>query len=251
MDERTSRQEAYNALVAKRKTCRVCAQDLANPACLKGDGSDSGLVNPACFEDGIYDSDHIGPWSCWQGNLNSKVLVVGQDWGDRAYFKKWQGLDQPSGNPTNTNLQALLKQFGISIQDPRESQEQLIFLSNIILCLKDGGMQAPIKDEWLSSCAVDFFCPLVKIIKPKIIIALGERLSKKILTLYGIPHPKSAPLSQLMNGSPFKLTGSTYLFPVYHCGAGGVNRNRSMEKQEEDWAKAADWFRASYVDGEA
>jgi len=226
-------QDAYYALVAKRKRCRIC--------------SESGLTNPVCIEGGIYDSDQIGPWSCWQGNLNAEIMVVGQDWGDVSYFTKWKGLDDPAGNPTNTNLQRLLLKFGIAIKTPQEPQEHSVFFTNIILCLKNGGLQAPIKDEWLANCSANFFRPLVAIVKPKIILTLGKRVSETILDLYGIPYSKAAPLSHLMNGSPFMLTESTHLFPVYHCGAGGVNRNRSMEKQAEDWGKAAAWFASSFA----
>lgn len=176
-----SRKEAYKTLVTKRKNCRIC--------------SESGLTNPACVDSGIYDSDQIGPWSCWQGNLNADIMVVGQDWGDVAYFLKWKGFDDPSGNPTNTNLQRLLRQFGIAIKPPQEPQEHSVFFTNIILCLKDGGLQAPIKDEWLANCSGNFFRPLVDIVKPKIILALGKRVSETILDLYGISYSKTAHLA--------------------------------------------------------
>ena len=91
--------DVYNSLVNKRKYCRSC----------------NGLVNCSVVDDGKYDSDEIGPWTLWQGNLNSEIMVVGQDWGDRTYFSKWKGADQPSGNPTNENLQRLLKQKQVEI----------------------------------------------------------------------------------------------------------------------------------------
>ena len=60
----------YAALVAARKQCRVCPNH----------------TNPAVCESGRYDSDQIGPWSLWQGNLHADLMVVGQDWGDDRYF---------------------------------------------------------------------------------------------------------------------------------------------------------------------
>lgn len=57
------RTEGYAALVRRRKACRS-------------------LTNPGKCEGGIQDSDQIGPWSLWQGNLSADLLVVGQDWGD-------------------------------------------------------------------------------------------------------------------------------------------------------------------------
>lgn len=219
--------EIYKNLVHQRKNCRSC----------------QGLVNPSVHEGGKFDSTEIGPWTLWQGNLNARIMIVGQDWGDKAYFTKWKGADQPSGNPTNSNLQKLLHQFAVDIKSPRESQEQKIFLTNLILCLKDGGLQAPIKDEWLNNCCDKFFRNLVELIRPRVVLALGKRVSEVILNLYEIPHHKTWTLSQLMQSGPFNLFDSTYLFPVYHCGASGVNRNRSLEDQNIDWQKVANWVK--------
>ncbi len=218
--------EAYRQLVEKRKACSLC-KDLCNPA----------VVNSR------YDSDQIGPWSLWQGNLDSDFLVVGQDWGDIPYFEKWDGRDQPSGNPTNENLQKLLKRVGIEIGKPRDQQDQVIFLTNLILCLKTGGLQAQVSDQWLTNCSRTFFKPLLEIIRPKAIIALGKKISESILALYDIPYSKNAAFSKLVSQSPYQLTNSIQLFPVYHCGAGGVNRNRSWPEQEEDWSSISKWLK--------
>lgn len=224
-----NKKETYINLVCQRKDCRSC----------------SGLINPADHENGNYDSSEIGPWTLWQGNLSANVMIVGQDWGDKAYFTKWKGADQPSGNPTNANLQKLLQQFTIDLDGPQEPQEQKIFLTNLILCLKDGGLQAPIEDEWLTNCSEKFFRKLVELVNPRIVMSLGKKVSEAILHLYGIPHRKTWTLSQLMQNGPFNLFGSTYLFPVYHCGASGVNRNRALEDQITDWKKVAEWFGTS------
>lgn len=217
--------ELYLDLVTRRKACNCCI----------------GLANPSCVDSGRYDSNHIGPWSRWQGNLDAEIMVVGQDWGDVDYFRKWQGIDQPYGNPTNENLRELLKQFEIRIRGPREAQLNVIFLTNLILCLKRGGLQSDVKDEWLENCSRNFFRELVTIIRPKKVLVLGERVSKAILGCYHIPYPKSWGLPNLMPKSPFPIGGRTLLFPVYHCGAGGINRNRGFEDQREDWKKIADY----------
>ena len=57
-------------LVTARKACHLC----------------SGLTNPADVDGGRLNSEHIGAWSLWQGNLDAPVMVVGQDWGDTTYF---------------------------------------------------------------------------------------------------------------------------------------------------------------------
>lgn len=68
----------YAQLVSLRKACRACT-DLTNPSELDG---------------GALDSDYIGPWSRWQGNLSANLMIVGQDWGDTRYFRQVRGLDE-------------------------------------------------------------------------------------------------------------------------------------------------------------
>ena len=125
--------EMYKNLVAKQKKCSLCNY----------------LKNPAIVDDGIYDSDQIGLWSLWQSNIKAKIVIVGQDWGDISYYKKWEGKDQPFGNPTNENLQKLVNNIGINIGTPRDTQGSIVFLTNLILCLKTGGLQGRVDDQWI------------------------------------------------------------------------------------------------------
>ncbi len=217
--------EAYKRLVEKRKSCRLC----------------NGLSNPAEVAYGKYDSNEIGPWSLWQANLNAELLVVGQDWGDKSYFQKWGGKDQRSGNPTNENLQKLLEHIGIKIGKPREAQDQVVFLTNLILCLKQGGLQSSVEDAWLINCTQEFFKPLVEIIRPRAILALSKKVSASILDHYNIGYSKNKKLSNIMCRSPYALNSSIVLFPLYHCGAGSVNRNRPLSEQQNDWSKILEW----------
>lgn len=218
--------ERYRKLVNKRKQCSLCRN----------------LCNPHCINDGKWDSEQIGPWSLWQANLDSELVVVGQDWSDVTYFTKWEGKDQPKGNPTNENLQHLLDGIGIKIQKPRDPQDDIIFFTNIILCLKDGGLQGPVEDEWFKNCSQSFFVPLIEIINPKVVVALGKKVSESIFDLYGTSYSKSAVFSKMLSRSPYQLTSSTVLFPVYHCGARGIKINRPMTEQEQDWSKINAWL---------
>ncbi len=221
------KQLTYENLVIKRKSCKIC-KDLANPSRING---------------GQFDSNHIGPWSIWQGNLNADILIVGQDWGDINYFTKWKGKDKPAKNPTNENLQGLLKSIGINIKTPGEKQDQIVFLTNLILCLKTGGLQAPVEDEWSTNCSIHFFKPLVDIIKPRVIIPLGKKTTEVIFNLYSYQIKKSLPYKNMVINAPYNFTKSLTVFPVYHCGAGSVNRNRSLSEQYRDWEKIGKWLK--------
>ncbi len=220
-----TKEELYKALVEKRKDCRIC----------------EGLTNPSVIDGGKYDSNEIGPWSLWQGNLDAELLIVGQDWSDVDYFRKWEGRDEPQSNPTDCNLRHLLDILGVKIENPRENQTELIFMTNLILCLKQGGLQSRVEDEWIKNCAENYSKQLIDIVKPKVIIVLGKEPSKAILDAYQVRYSKTS-LAEMVSNSLYRLTKSTVLFPVYHCGAGGTNRNRSMKEQENDWRKIKEWI---------
>jgi hypothetical protein len=128
---------AYKNLVQSRKVCHLC----------------KGLTNPAEYDNGIFDSDQIGPWSRWQGNLNAQLMIIGQDWGDTGYFQQYEGRDTDN-NPTNKTIRELLASIGIPIPPPSASDqgESSIFLNNAILCLKKGGLGAEVKQEWFNNC---------------------------------------------------------------------------------------------------
>jgi hypothetical protein len=128
----------YAQLVAARKACHLC----------------SGLTNPADVEAGRFDSEHIGAWSLWQGNLDASIMVVGQDWGNTTYFVRREGREGPR-NPTNLALVELVGIAGISIGDPGSAVgRDIAFFTNAILCLKgsDGGLQGKVQRSWFDNC---------------------------------------------------------------------------------------------------
>lgn len=225
------KKESYRRLVEKRKNCHLCL----------------GLSNPSDEPYRQFDSDHIGPWSLWQGNLNADLLIVGQDWGDTSYFLKWQWRDQPHGNPTNENLQRLLEKIFFRVDRPREEQRQVIFLDNLVLCLKEGGLQGRVDDQWFKNCTTKFFIPLVDVIKPRAVLALGKKTATTILDAYQVKYPKTTTLVTLMHSSPYRLSDATVLFPLFHCGAGSVNRDRSMTEQMSDWENISEWLNRKCV----
>ena len=95
--------------------------------------------------------------------------------GKVADILKWEGIDQCKGNPTNDNLRRLLRSIGIDIGPPGVDQEGQIFLTNVILCLKEGTLQAPVKEMWATRCGEKFLRPLIEIVEPRVVVALGER----------------------------------------------------------------------------
>jgi uracil-DNA glycosylase len=217
-----SKKIAYDALVVQRKKCSKCAE----------------LKNPSIVSNGVYDSGHIGPWSRWQGNLSSKMLIIGQDWGTIQFFKENKGLE-PIYNPTNDALVKLLASIGVLIDRPRGREtEGRIFLTNAILCLKNGeagGLQGAVQDQWFSDCGKLFLKPLIDLLKPRVIVTLGEKAYASVKRLYGRKRLPFRSAVEAVKG--FQLTDKSIFFPRYHCGKRIQNTHRPMPMQLEDWSR--------------
>lgn len=210
----------YAELVAARKACHLC----------------SGLTNPADVAGGRFDSEQVGAWSLWQGNLDASIMVVGQDWGDTSYFVRGEGREGPR-NPTNLALVELIGIAGVSIGDPGSAVgRDIAFFTNAILCLKssDGGLQGQVQPSWFDNCA-QFLRRQIEIVRPAVVVGLGERAFRTILRGFGLTCRPFR--SEVEAPSGTVLPNGSRAFAVYHCGARIRNTHRSMAAQREDWRR--------------
>ena len=210
----------YQRLVEQRKTCSLCSR----------------LVNPSRCDQGRHDSNHLGPWSTWQGSLDAELMVVGQDWGDTDYFTRNQGIDE-QGNPTNNTLRELLRSIGIDIGLPHAHvKSSRVFLTNAILCLKTtGGMQGGVEQEWFTNCGANFLRPLIEIVEPKVVVCLGERAWRSVATGFGRRPGRFQEAIEDRDG--VRLMDRVVAMAVYHCGAKTLNMNRGRDQQLCDWQR--------------
>ena len=218
----------YAELVARRKACRACA----------------GLTNPSAVDDGAFDSDQIGPWSRWQGNLSADLMLVGQDWGDTRYFRRFRGLDDDK-NPTNRTLMKLLQSIGMVIGPPSSAgSNDLVFFTNAVLCLKEGGLQGPVRAAWSQNSA-PFLRRQVEIIAPRVVVTLGEHALQAVRRAFQLP-PRSL-AGSVADAEGEILVGNTRLLAVYHCGARVLNTHRKLDAQLQDWARIGNALRSNSV----
>jgi DNA polymerase len=210
----------YAELVRSRKACRLCA--------------DCGLTNASAVDEGRYDSAHIGSWTYWQGNLNAELMVVGQDWRDVRYFRENAGQDK-AGNPTNLMLARLLRSICIEIGSPEQPTPAPVFLTNAVLCLKEGGLQGPVRREWFANCGRAFLRPQIELVNPAVVVGLGKLAFEAILSAFGLPIPRFKQAVESREGT--WLPNGSRLFAVYHCGQRILNTHRPEVAQLQDWQR--------------
>jgi hypothetical protein len=210
----------FETLIAVRKACRICLER-----------SPGKLRNGAEF---AFDPDVVSHWEQWLGHRNPSLLAVGQDFGNVAYFVRHRGRDDPR-NQTNHNLYRLLTAAGIAVADPsRHDVEARVFLTNAILCLKEGKMSGAILASWIDSCAGAHLLPLVRLLRPPVVVGMGNagwRAVRRVFGLWAAPQRIS-----LAAGSCWIGPERTRIFAVGHPGPLGLI-NRPWLQQLADWRR--------------
>jgi uracil-DNA glycosylase len=212
--------DEYGALVATRKACRICVE-----------GSPGKIRSCAEFD---FDPGVVSHWELWLGHQRPKLLAVGQDFGNVAYFVRNRGRDDPN-NKTNDNLRKLLTESGFKVTPPREFDgDTPVFLTNSILCIKEGPMDGAIRSSWVEACADRHLGPLVRYLKPPVVVGMGScgwRAVRRVFELAQAPERIS-----WAAGSSWISGDGTRVFAVGHPGPQGLT-NRPWRQQVADWRR--------------
>lgn len=215
------RAKQYRSLVLQRKACRAC--------------SDLGLVNAAEIQCGKYDSEQIGPGSQSFCDLRARVMVIGQDWGDQRAFEKQQGVNL-ANSATNRMLRTLMEAAGIAVSETADGQASGVFLTNAVLCFrKSGGCQGPVQAQWFENCATKFLRLQIDLIRPEIVICLGQRAYGAVRATYQLPPVPN--WRAAVEGAGIPLESGPVLHAVYHCSQVVLNNHRNAIQQHQDWKR--------------
>lgn len=215
-----SKSHDYRSLVSERKLCRCCGA----------------LTNPSddCLRE--FDTNHLGPWSVWQGDLDAKLMVVGQDWGGSITFLRQGGRDSES--PTNKNLRTLLESVGFyDLRPPQHPTvgRKGIFLTNALLCIKQGRDNGYVPARYYRNCREKFLRPTIELVQPDVVVSLGVQAYRSTMLAFSLS-PKRTLAEAVESDGTTQLPNGTLLVPVFHCGGLGL-RNRPMPQQLKDWAR--------------
>jgi len=210
----------FEALIAARKSCRICME--RRPGKIR-----------SCAEF-AFDPDVVSHWEQWLGHRQPKLLVVGQDFGNVGYFVRCRGRDEPN-NKTNENLYRLLTAAGIAVKHPSQRDcGARVFLTNSILCIKEGAMNEPILSSWVDACSDQHLRPLVAFLKPPVVVGMGNAGWRAVRRTFALHH--SPRLISRAAGSDWVAENQTRVFAVGHCGPLGII-NRPWPQQLLDWRR--------------
>lgn len=209
------------------------------------------------------DCHEINLWAYWQGrnNLNAKILLVGQDWGnpwDMTCDAFMQKLDcvgagamdnymENNESTTDQNLTDLFREsLGIDVSKPCSD----VFFTNYVMGYRKGKISGGFRKAWVQHDQV-FFKELVEIIEPKVILGLGRNVFEAVLMSFQQrPSPRIRRYNDYIESSNNPQTVTLQdeknipVFALAHCGAMvTMNRNRGKYLEDKLLLQKEDWRR--------
>ena len=222
--EQGGKRDRYELLVSKRKRCALCAS-----LC---------MTNPSTESLRRFDGAEIGPWTRWQGDLEAKLMIVGQDWGGQPSFVRQAGWNLDG--ETNRFLRRLLESVGVNVDAPAPGasvNRSGVFATNAALCLKAAGDSGTVPAPCFRNCRDAFLKPQIEIVKLPVVVCLGFDAYAATMRAFGL-NPERTMRDAVESKQRIRILDGTEIVPVFHCGRQG-QRTRRIDQQTIDWQRVA------------
>lgn len=222
--------------------CHICENMVTLPHLLNSENLENDNHG---LDEGV---PYVNRWNLWQGNLDADIMVIGQDYGQKevdSNIEVWK-----SGTYTNPTDVALRNLFNIAFSINIDAEETPLFFTNMANCYRKQKTTGGMHSGWLPVCANKFMARLITIIRPKVIIVLGQAAFEAMYCIEGLKiecidpeESDNSTFSEIIKHNyKLNLNGSEMgVFPVYHPGANS-KRNRSEEDQINDWRRIANFY---------
>ncbi|MFZ4524649.1 MAG: hypothetical protein ACOYOE_03640 [Chlorobium sp.] len=195
------------------------------------------------YHEGIYECDHVSPYTKGADNVNAEIFVLLQDWGsddemsrsvvdlEKQKFELLYG--RTPGQYPNEHLEELLhKYFSIALDQT--------YATNLFPYIKSGEVSAEISDKDLRRAAEEFALPQIAIVQPKLVICCGKKTFNAVRVA---ADEKEVETVEEGINAPFSLYGSE-VWLQSHPGIRGTNNRNSggVDRVSGDWEKMAASF---------
>lgn len=252
-----NKKERYEKLVEKIHNCKCCEAIKKPMFCKNG-------VCLTNISDELKDKmKHVNMWNYWQGSLDAKIMVIGQDYGsfpkteskdnsekkkNKEYYfeecisreaftrtktkddveKEYEELKK-IWSITDANLFYLFKKV-LGYDLTKDNKD--LFFTNMACCYRNEGGATSGSDnyrsEWLSLCAYKYMGELIDIIQPEVIITLGENTFNAMSCIDGM---------KLKCKKAIKLEDMKKKL-----------KNKKGESQEANWERIRDFLKRKLIE---
>jgi uracil-DNA glycosylase len=155
-------------------------------------------------------------------------MLVAKDFADVPTFVDSRGRPNPTV-ATNRNLVTLFEAAGLPLSLPAEESEDRYFFTNVVLCMKTGGMSASLPAEYVRRCATRFLRRTLEIVQPKVVVALGADPLEGISHAFDLGY-EGEPIGPLVDEfRTFELPWGGKVIPAFHPSRFPGGKRRSIE----------------------
>lgn len=219
----------FEELIKKLGTCNQCT----NLKC-----RNKSLIN--IFEDDKFATNIPSIWTDWLNRLDSKIIIIGQDWGPYNDMKKLNKMlysDKSNWNKLieveKSNTKKLLDYY---IRESSNNKYNLndIFVTNAIMCARQGnnyrGNNIDLKNSTLN-CG-KYLLEQIEIVKPKVILTLGYYPLMSLSNIFNFKIKKT--LKDTILNYPEIRINNYVIIPLYHPVA-QIKKLEQLEQYKKIW----------------
>ena len=223
------KKESFDKLLKTMSKCDKCT----NFKC-----KEKSLIN--IYNDYNFSSNIPSIWTDWFNRLDSKIMIIGQDWGPYNDMKKLNNLlkeDKSNWNELieseKSNTKKILEKY---IKESSNSRYSLndIFITNAIMCAREGdnyrGNTIDLKKSTLK-CS-DFLLKQIEIVKPKVILTLGYYPLLSLSNLLNFDIERT--LKETIRKYPEINKDDYVIIPLYHPVA-QIKKAEQLAQYKKIW----------------
>lgn len=181
-------------------------------------------------------------WTDWYNRLDSKIMIIGQDWGPYNDMKKIN--EKYLDNPTKENWIKLIEneksltkkqltQYLVESSNGKISIND-IYITNAIMCARHGnnyrGNNINLKCSTLN--CKEFLLKQIEIVKPKVILTLGYYPLYSLSNIYDFKIEEN--LTKTIENYPIIEIKDFIIVPLYHPVA-QITKEKQMEQYNKIW----------------
>lgn len=196
------------------------------------------LIN--IYQDYDFSTNIPSIWTDWFNRLDSKIMIVGQDWGPYDDMKKFNNLlkkDKSNWKEIieleKSNTKKLLENY-IKESSNRKYSLDDIFITNAIMCARQGnsyrGNNIELKKSTIN-CSKHLISQ-IEIIKPKVILTLGYYPLISLSKTLNFEINKTLK-ETIKNYSEIKID-KFVIIPLYHPVA-QIKKQEQLERYKKIW----------------
>lgn len=188
------------------------------------------------FHDGFYDSHPwLSPWTVSACNVDSNLMVIGQDWASEDFLMKPPNARQRDlGHNPDLQTNKVMKRL---LRDAFDRDFNDLFATNAFVFVKPGNMSRRIPRADLVRSSATYTLQEIRIVRPKIAICLGGATYNALRA--ALKH-RYQPIKRANHEAPEVVFESTEIYGVPHVGAWGLNTSGGYPASLAIWQKLAD-----------